>query len=336
MDEALQLERLKNLYGVDFKEEDLVTVYNQYGKPFQMIGSKAEDANVLEGGYIITPDGKFIKVLDRQYHNNVFSLYINNYLGTPNSNKEWESSECSKILNDFGHIVYYGIRVGYLQTLNNPKYVTDNYLRDEKISKISNNLCILSFPKDENITNEQRLCCHQILFSNLKPVGKTYYKKVGISYGNIETGRTYNSDEMDDLLMIDFLQVNPINKDMVNYFSQKFGEMLEIEKLRRNNIKKEYSGFKNHPHQDTMDKLKEAYDKINKSNMTLLEKTKGFQDVFAEARKLNDPIVIKYIMGEHLKLQSSAHKLDLKIHRYDIWKNYLLSLQKVQNKYPKK
>lgn len=332
MQEKLQLEKLKMLYGTDFKEEDLITVYNQFGKPFQMIGAKIEDVNVLEGGYIITPDGQLVKVLDNQYHNNVFSLYINNYLGNSDFDKEWESAECSKILNNLGHIVYYGIRVGYLQTLNNPKYVTDNYLRNEEIAKISNNLCILSFPKNEYITNAQRLCCHQILFSNLKPVGNTYRKKVGISYGNIETARVYNSDEMDDLLMIDFVQTTPLNQHMIDYFSVKFGEMLNIEKLRRNNITNEYSEFKNCSCQAELDKLKLAYDKINKSNLPLLEKTKQFQEIFQKARDLDTPVAIKYIMGEHLKLKQSAHKLDLKLHRYEIWNTYLNSLKNLREK----
>lgn len=325
-----QIERLKELYGNAYNEKDLIQVFDYNGNPFYMIGSSLEDVSILEGGYIITPDGKFIKVLDDQDHDSVFSLYINNYLGKPDSHELYGSAECSKILNNFGHIVYYGVKVGYLQAINNPKYEVLNYLNEDSIARMSRGLGVLSFPKDEDISNEQRLCCHKLLFTNLKPVKNTYKKIVDVSYGNIEINRVYNSDQMHNLLTIDLLKNIDFNVEQIQYFEKQFEKMLEIENIKLSNIKKEYEIFEKKTNQDVKDSLKERYDAINSSNIPNIEKGKLFQELFTIVRNYDDPSIYKYMIGEHIKLEESMYKVTLKVNRYSFWKQYLEQLSIVK------
>ena len=77
MEQLNNIERLKDLYGDEFDENHLITVFDINGNPFQMIGAPYPEINALEGGYIITPDGQFITVRDFQEHDDVFFLYIN-------------------------------------------------------------------------------------------------------------------------------------------------------------------------------------------------------------------------------------------------------------------
>ncbi len=325
-----QIERLKELYGDAYNEKDLIQVFDCKRNPFYMIGSSLEDVSILEGGYIITPDGKFIKVLDGQDHDSVFSLYINNYLGKPGSNELYGSAECSKILNNFNHIVYYGIKVGYLQAINNPKYEVLNYLKEESIAKMSRGLGVLSFPKNEDITNEQRLSCHKLLFTNLKSIQNTYKKIVDVSYGNIEINRTYNSEQLDDLLTIDLLETIDFNAEQIKYFIKQFKKMLEIEDIKLDNIQKEYEIFKEKTNQNIKDSLKERYDAINNSNISTIEKGKLFQELFKTVRNYDDLSIYKYMVGEHIKLEQSMYKVTLKINRYLFWKQYLEELSFVK------
>lgn len=336
-----QLDRLKILYGDKFDENDLITVYDINGNPFQMIGCKIENITVYDAGYIITRDGKCVRVIDGQDHDSVFSLYINNYLGKSNSFEEYESGKCSKILNDTGHIVYFGVKMEYLTAINNPNHSYENYLKDENISKMARGIGVLSFPKNEDITNEQRLACSNMLFTNLKEQGNTYKKSLDITYGNIETGRVYDSIELNILLTMDLVDGIKFDHETLIYFVNQYNKYILIEQQRLNNILREYEEeTTNNSNMRAKMILKAQYDKINNdSSLSFKEKSINFNSIFEVATQYDDDTIIDYITGKTQgkpeKLKRSIEKINVKLERYNLWIDYITSKILIDDDKPK-
>ncbi len=64
----------------------------------------------LSPGYIIRPDGIVIKVMNNEDHDDVFSRYLNNYLGNEIPTQYNIAKSISLLLNEYGHIIYYGVK----------------------------------------------------------------------------------------------------------------------------------------------------------------------------------------------------------------------------------
>lgn len=323
METLSQEEQLKLLYGLSFKEENLITCKDVNGNDFLMLGTTVELIHALEGGYIFTPDGKAITVYDSQDHDSVFSFYINNYLGKPNSTDNWNSYNCSRILNELGHIVYFGTKLGYARAAEGNGVERDNYLQDKNISKMANGLGVLTFPKNKEITNEQRVCVLMLLFSNLKKVDHSYRKRLDISYGNMEEDNVYSSEELSNLLEPNFNQSFLNSEYEVSEISSMIEKMKQIQELRLENITREYSIFKDETNRLLMEELKKKYDAVTKSDLPAKEKFKQYQALIEIALSTQSDAVYKYMLGEHQILENNMRKVQRKINCYSMWKLYL-------------
>lgn len=331
-----QKEQLELLYGVSFKEENLITCKDINGNDFFMLGTKVDSIHALEGGYIFTPDGKVITVYDSQDHDSVFSFYINNYLGKPNSTDNWNSYNCSRILNELGHIVYFGAKLGYARAVDGNGVERDNYLQDKNISKMANGLGVLTFPKNKQITNEQRICSLTLLFSNLKEAKNSYRKCLDISYGNMETDTVYSSEELSNLLEPDFTHSFTNSEYEVSEISKMIDNMKQIQEVRLENINREYSVFQDETNKPLMEELKKKYDAVTESNVPAKEKFKQYQALIEIALSTQSEAVYKYMLGEHQILEQNMRKVQRKINCYSMWKLYLTQSLLHQDDYKKK
>lgn len=195
------LHQLKALYGKSYDSEALVTVYDIDGNPFYMIGSNGDSVSVLEGGYIITPEGTFIAIKDHQDHDAVFSYFIYRYYAGRMRFREYQSAEAAMMLNQLGFIVYFGVKMKYIPEINRMETV-ENYLDDDRVSKIARGYGSLSFPNDmERLTNMQRIACHLLLITNKK---KNYdgedMEYLNVVCGNIQKGLDFSKEETESIL----------------------------------------------------------------------------------------------------------------------------------------
>lgn len=331
-----QKEQLKKLYEKNFKEKNLITCKDKNGNNFFMLGTKVDSIHALEGGYIFTPDGKAITVYDLQDHDSVFSFYINNYRGEPNSTKNWNSYHCSRILNELGHIVYFGTKVGYARAVDGNGVERDNYLQDKNISKMAKGLGVLTFPKNKQITNEQRICVLTLLFSNLKEVENSYRKSLNISYGNMETVTDYSSEELSSLLEPDFNQPLLNSEYEISELSKRIENMKKIQEVRLKNINREYSVFQDETQRPLMEELKKKYDAVTESNAPVKEKMKQYQALIDIALSTQSNAVYNYMYGKHQILETNMKKVQRKINCYNKWLLYLEQSLVPQDDYKKK
>ena len=102
----------------------------------------------LSPGYIIRPDGVVIKVLNTEDHDDVFNRYLNSFLENDTPVNYNIAKSISLLLNEYGHIIYYGVKTCdsmdiYSHQGNTNGYafffVPDNYdiITEEQINIIS-------------------------------------------------------------------------------------------------------------------------------------------------------------------------------------------------------
>lgn len=322
MQQLNNIARLKDLYGDEFDEKHLITVFDVNGNPFQMIGASYPEINALEGGYIITPDGKFITVRDFQEHDDVFSLYINYYKGTPESTEQWGSYECTKMLNDMKHIVYFGVKTRYTTEIVTGKEA-QNYLKDARISNIAKGYGVLSFPKDRDITNEQKLATQLLLFTNDRQTGEKASKVLDISYGNMEENIVYDHRDMLNVFQPKEEAGLHLPKEDITYALGCFNRMVVTDMKKLNRVKSELQQYDEKTNMDVKVVLRDLYRHIESSDLSALEKGREFAEVIRIAQSYDDPTVYGYMMGEDEKLRIANEKLFFKLNRYQNWVEYI-------------
>ena len=202
MDYIDNLDSLKQLYESHFNEEDVIEVTNLKGRKFYMVGQP--NPTILDAGYIILKDGKFIKIDQSQDHDNVLSYFLTLYMELPMLN-EFGSGEAAKLLNSFGLPVYFGIKSRYLGELES-KGIMENYSLDFEINSLErqNGTFILSLPDNDssdNLTLEQKKSI-QILLKSYDEIRAKTDMPFDFVIGNIEKGLTYSEDEVNKLIAL--------------------------------------------------------------------------------------------------------------------------------------
>ncbi len=132
--------KLKNISGEYFE--------------FEVENKDGGGVNVLEAGYIITPDGDFILVPKDIEHSKIFSEYINKYL-VNKTNTTYESNEAMIALIKVNHVVYYGLRMRDIVNLY-----------DKNGNQDGVGLLILPENYKEILTKEQKKSINILLESN--------------------------------------------------------------------------------------------------------------------------------------------------------------------------
>lgn len=332
---------LRELYGQEFHMEDVITLEDQNGKSFLWVGTKMKDVSVLEGGFIITPKGQFLPVHDFQEHDDVFSMYINYYTGNPTSAQQWGSSECTRILNDLGHIVYFGVKKRYISEIVTGNE-TQNYLKDEKISSMAKGYGVLSFPYDENIqnglqkpegaeskiTNEQKLATELLLITNHKGTSERYSKSLDISYGNMEMAQEYDHQSRLEVFQPDPNAGLNISEEDLNYAIERFHKIVLINATKLSRVKSELAEYEKNTNMDVKKVLRELFLNIDSDKLTVTDKGKEFAAIIriAESYK-DDPTVLGYMQGKYDELKLAHEKLFFKVNRYQNWVEYLQMIQ---------
>ncbi len=104
-----------------------ITLSNINGSSFHAEVSEPNEISVLEGGYIITPNGYFIPVKDNEDHADKFTSYLVQYLEDFKYHN-LNSIEAAKVLSSLGHIVYFGLKMKDNQNIFCEKNgMTDGY-----------------------------------------------------------------------------------------------------------------------------------------------------------------------------------------------------------------
>ena len=119
-----------------------------------------DSISVLAAGYIITPEGKFVNVLDSEAHSNVFSNYLRAYTEDIYRPEE-DTFHAIRSLTKLNHIAYMGIKLG------DPVFNSGD----------NQGYALLVLPDDlSSLTNEQRHAClmlfecNKSIFSSSKKV----------------------------------------------------------------------------------------------------------------------------------------------------------------------
>lgn len=158
-------QKIKTLYGNEFEfntEQNLVSS--------------------LSPGYIIRPDGIIAKVNGNEDHSDVFNRYLKGYL-EQNDLNVYHQNKCINLLtNDFGHVIYYGVKVSDAKDL---------YARQGNVDG-----CGFFFIPDDTsvLTDIQKEKCLDIINSNISPISKREILPLN-----------YQSMGQDELLPIDSL-----------------------------------------------------------------------------------------------------------------------------------
>lgn len=147
-----------------------------------------EEISVIEGGYIITPQGEIIVVKDHDEHRIIFSKYLNSFLEL-DENKIYNTFEATKMLCELGCCVYSGIRLEYIKN---------------KLENLNKSMASLTFPSDLNsLTEIQSKICIELISKNKSLLSNN--EKISIQYGSFPDN-IYTKDEIVALLN------NSINK----------------------------------------------------------------------------------------------------------------------------
>lgn len=156
------------------KIDELRSYYNN-SFPFRV--EEVDSVSVLCGGYVITPDGQFINVLDSEDHGNVFSDYLRSYLEEPHRQEE-DSLHAMISLTKLNHIVYSGIKLG------------DHVLEGD----LDQGYALLVFPDDLDVlTDEQKKSCLKLFETNKSIFGG--YKKVELQIHDF-ANKSYSQEEL--------------------------------------------------------------------------------------------------------------------------------------------
>lgn len=200
MNKIDNIETLKDLYGDHYSEEEIIEVTNVNNSIFYMIGQ--QNPTVLDAGYIILKDGKFVKIDQSQDHDDVFSYFITLYLELP-AFKEFGSGKAAMKLNDLGLPVYFGIKSRYLGELES-KGFTENYSQNIEFNALEKKggTFILSLPVDDSgicLTDKQKKSVQSLLASYEEVFEKTDMP-FDLVIGNIKNGIVFSKEEIDKLI----------------------------------------------------------------------------------------------------------------------------------------
>jgi hypothetical protein len=170
--------------------EKQLGLYSKNEVEFNMEGldkSNIEDVTITMPGYIILPNGDFVTVCNKRHHRDVFDEYLTNYLDS--NYEQSDTMNAIKILNENKHIVFCGVRTGYV----NNGYVNSNQGRG------------YIFTTDINeITNEQVNSIKLLLETNLSAISRRNILE--IIFANTKTNEELN--EFDFFQIIDSLNKN--------------------------------------------------------------------------------------------------------------------------------
>lgn len=174
-------------------EEDMITLKDQYGQEFQMIGDDGRFVSVLEGGYIITPDGLFVTVKDAENHSEIFSDYLSKYLNTPY--QLYQSLEASMKLNQINHIAYFGVKTSDMKTM----YGREHFYKSDGSKTPVEGFSLMYLPPLEMITDAQKSACLKLLETNhsrFRPEERLLDLQFGSAINNVE----YSEEEIMNFL----------------------------------------------------------------------------------------------------------------------------------------
>lgn len=89
------------------------------GNDFNFNIQDRDSVRVLNAGYIITPEGCFIPISDKESHADVFSRFLSKYL---DQNIRLESINAAVKLTNLGFIVYFGIKPTDMKSVINNNF----------------------------------------------------------------------------------------------------------------------------------------------------------------------------------------------------------------------
>lgn len=141
-----------------------------------------EELSVIEGGYIITPQGEIIVVKDNDEHCIVFSKYLNSFLEVKNE-KVYDTFSATKMLCELGCCVYAGIRLEYIKN---------------KLENLEKSMASFTFPNNiEDLTEVQSKICLKLIETNKSRLSSK--EKITIQYGSFPDN-IYTKEEIEILL----------------------------------------------------------------------------------------------------------------------------------------
>ena len=186
---------LEEIYGGYYSEEKVIECQTVKNNTFYMIGE--DNPSILDAGYIILKDGRFIKVYQSQEHDSVFSYFYTLYLELPFL-REMSSGTAAKELNKLGFPVYFGVKSRYLSEIETKGFPLNEVSDDIKAFEKPGGIFVLSLPKDESgfiLTEDQKRSIQKLLKSY-----EEVHSKVGFSsnlvVGNIEESLELSQDEV--------------------------------------------------------------------------------------------------------------------------------------------
>lgn len=167
------------------------------GETFKFRIEERAYISVLEAGYAITPDGEFIPVKDSEDHRDIYSVYLDHYLGDENRylvneileipkdvnvKLSLESMEAMTVLTKLNHIVYFGVKISDVKTiLNNGN--NDGF-----------GVLILPDNYESSLTEEQKQSLLDLLATNRSIFGGG--KKIEVQIHQIKNDLKITDDEL--------------------------------------------------------------------------------------------------------------------------------------------
>lgn len=156
------------------KIDELKSYYNN---SFAFRVEEKDSVSVLCGGYVITPEGQFVNVLDNEDHGDIFSNYLRSYLEEPYRTDE-DSLHAMISLTKLNHIVYSGIKLG------------DHVLEGD----LDQGYSLMVFPDDlSSLTDSQKESCLAFFETNKSIFGG--YKKVELQIHDF-SNKSYSQEEL--------------------------------------------------------------------------------------------------------------------------------------------
>ena len=164
------------------QEEILHTIS---GKEFKFRIQDRDNINVMSAGYIITPNGEFVDILDSEDHSDIFSRYINNYLENQLS-ANYSIFKAICLLTSLNHIVYFGVKS------KDAKIIYNDLGNAEGFGTV--------FLPDniEELTEEQKDSCTKLIATNRSLFGN--YDKIQLNFQQVNTHNYLSKDELLDKL----------------------------------------------------------------------------------------------------------------------------------------
>lgn len=156
------------------------------GRDFSFEITDEDSISVLDGGYIITPDGKFINIADKESHEDIFNVYLNKYLCN-NIYINYELFKAISELTEYNHTIYFGIKTS---DINNIYSQNGN----------NNGFGVFIFPrKIELLTNASKKACIKLISTNKSIFGN--YEKIELHFNKMDS-----TDSIEKTLVLSTLQ----------------------------------------------------------------------------------------------------------------------------------